>query len=118
MSEQKIFSKKTSAEKTLKKTCTDTILVDKKISDSTFSGKKMADKGFTLVEMIIVLSIFVILIGILVPSLNALIDYRATRAAKSIVSGLERMRTEAESRLVAEMKLERKSDGYYISYCE
>ena len=69
-------------------------------------------------EMIIVLSIFVILIGILVPSLNALIDYRATRAAKSIVSGLERMRTEAESRLVAEMKLERKSDGYYISYCE
>ena len=36
MSEQKIFSKKTLAEKTLKKTCTDTILVDKKIYDSTF----------------------------------------------------------------------------------
>ena len=118
MSGQKIFSKKTSAEKTLKRRCTDTILVDKKISDSTFSGKKLADNGFTLVDMLIVLSIFVILIGILVPSLNALIDYRATRAAKSIVSGLERMRTEAESRLVAEMKLERKSDGYYISYCE
>lgn len=79
--------------------------------------KKKGNKGFSLVEMVIVLSIFAILIGILIPSLNALIDYRATRAAKSIVSGFERMRTEAESRLVAEMKLERKSDGYYISYC-
>lgn len=83
----------------------------------TIAGKKTANKGFSLVEMVIVLSIFAILIGILIPSLNALIDYRATRAAKSIVSGFERMRTEAESRLVAEMKLERKSDGYYISYC-
>lgn len=79
--------------------------------------KERKNKGFTLVEMVIVLSIFTILLGILIPSLNSLIDYRATRAAKSVVSGLERMRTEAESRLVAEMKLEKKSDGYYISYC-
>lgn len=75
------------------------------------------DRGFTLVEMMIVLSIFAILLGILIPSFNALVDYRATRAAKSISNGLERMRTEAMSRLVAEMKLEKKSDGYYISYC-
>ena len=88
-----------------------------KNADKTTMDRKTADRGFSLVEMVIVLSIFAILIGILVPSLNALIDYRATRAAKSIVSGFERMRTEAESRLVAEMKLERKSDGYYISYC-
>ena len=79
--------------------------------------KQLKDKGFTLVEMMIILSIFAILLGILIPSLNTLVDYRATRAAKSISSGLERMRTEAMSRLVAEMKLEKKSDGYYISYC-
>ena len=82
------------------------------------TGKKqLKNKGFTLVEMMIVVSILAILLGILIPSFNALVDYRATRAAKSISSGLERMRTEAMSRLVAEMKLEKKSDGYYISYC-
>lgn len=79
--------------------------------------KQLKNKGFTLVEMMIVVSILAILLGILIPSFNALVDYRATRAAKSISSGLERMRTEAMSRLVAEMKLEKKSDGYYISYC-
>ena len=78
------------------------------------SGTK--NKGFTLVEMIAVLSILAILLGILIPSSNSLIDYRATRAARSITTGFERLRTEAESRLVAEMKLEKKSDGYYISY--
>ena len=67
--------------------------------------------------MIVVVSIFAILLGILIPSLNSLIDYRAERAAKSIKTGFERLRTEAESQLVAEMKLEKKSDGYYISYC-
>lgn len=67
--------------------------------------------------MIVVVSIFAILLGILIPSLNSLIDYRAARAAKSIKTGFERLRTETESQLVAEMKLEKKRDGYYISYC-
>ena len=82
-----------------------------------FTNKEFTNKGFTLVEMIVVVSIFAILLGILIPSLNSLIDYRAERAAKSIKTGFERLRTEAESQLVAEMKLEKKSDGYYISYC-
>lgn len=91
--------------------------VNKSVTNRVFANKGFTNKGFTLVEMIVVASIFAILLGILIPSLNSLIDYRATRAAKSIKTGFERLRTEAESQLVAEMKLEKKSDGYYISYC-
>ena len=91
--------------------------VNKSVTNRVFANKGFTNKGFTLVEMIVVASIFAILLGILIPSLNSLIDYRATRAAKSIKTGFERFRTEAESQLVAEMKLEKKSDGYYISYC-
>lgn len=91
--------------------------VNKSVTNRVFADKGFTNRGFTLVEMIVVISIFAILLGILIPSLNSLIDYRATRAAKSIKTGFERLRTEAESQLVAEMKLEKKSDGYYISYC-
>ncbi|MBN2927046.1 MAG: type II secretion system protein [Eubacterium sp.] len=96
--------------------------VNKSVANRVFANKRFINKeftnrGFTLVEMIVVISIFAILLGILIPSLNSLIDYRAERAAKSIKTGFERLRTEAESQLVAEMKLEKKSDGYYISYC-
>ena len=96
--------------------------VNKSVANRVFANKEFTNKGFTnrgftLVEMIVVISIFAILLGILIPSLNSLIDYRAARAAKSIKTGFERLRAEAESQLVAEMKLEKKSDGYYISYC-
>ena len=91
--------------------------VNKSVTNRVFANKGFTNKGFTLVEMIVVVSIFAILLGIFIPSLNSLIDYRAARAAKSIKTGFERLRTEAASQLVAEMKLEKKSDGYYIRYC-
>lgn len=93
------------------------VLKKKKFVNKSVTNRVFANKGFTLVEMIVVVSIFAILLGILIPSLNSLLDYRAARAAKSIKTGFERLRTEAVSQLVAEMKLEKKSDGYYISYC-
>lgn len=74
------------------------------------------NKGFTLVEMIVTVSIFAILLGILVPSLNSILGFRVQRAANSIAAGLDKAKIEASSRLVGEMKLEKRSDGYYISY--
>lgn len=74
------------------------------------------NKGFTLVEMVITVSIFAILLGILVPSLNSIIGFRVQRATNSIASALDKTKIEASNRLVGEMMLERREDGYYISY--
>lgn len=73
------------------------------------------NKGFTLVEMVVTVSIFAILLGILVPSLNSIIGFRVQRAANSIASALDKTKIEASNRLVGEMRLEKRANGYYIS---
>ncbi len=77
---------------------------------------RQKNKGFTLIEMIITVTIFAILLGILVPSLNSILGFRAQRAGNSIASALDKTKIEASNRLVGEMKLEKLDDGYYISY--
>lgn len=74
------------------------------------------NRGFTLVEMTVVLAIFAILLAVLVPSLDPVAGFRANRAASSIGAALDWTKTEAMNRLVGEMKLSWTSDGYYISY--
>ena len=74
------------------------------------------NKGFTLVEMVVTVSIFALLLGILIPSLNSIIGFRVQKAANSIASALDRTKIEASNRLVGEMRLEKRSNGYYISY--
>lgn len=77
---------------------------------------KKRDRGFTFVELIIVITIFAVLLGIMIPSLNSIPGFRVNRAVGSITAALDKTKTEASSRLVGEMKLEKTSDGYYISY--
>ena len=77
---------------------------------------KKKNKGFTLVELIIVIAVFAVLLGIAVPSLNSILGFRVNRAANSIAAALDKTKTEASNRLVGEMKLEKREDGYYISY--
>ena len=77
---------------------------------------KQKNKGFTLVELIIVIAVFAVLLGIAVPSLNSILGFRVNRAANSIAAALDKTKTEAANRLVGEMKLEKREDGYYISY--
>ncbi len=74
------------------------------------------NRGFTLVEMVVLVAIFAILLGILIPSLNPILRYRANRAARSIGAALDETKTQAMNRLVGEMRLSYGSDGYYISY--
>lgn len=78
--------------------------------------RDIKNKGFTLVELIIVVAIFTILLGIAIPSLDSILGFRVNRAANSIAAALDRTKTEASNRLVGEMMLEKRPDGYYISY--
>lgn len=78
---------------------------------------KKKNSGFTLIELIVVLSILALLLAIIVPSLNSILGFRVQRAANSIGAALDKTKIEASSRLVGAMKLEyRPNDGYYISY--
>lgn len=83
--------------------------------NSTEIYRTTTDAGFTLIEMIIVVAMLAVLMGIMVPSLNPIGSFRAQRAAAAITSALDETRTEATSRLVAEMVLSKNTDGYYIT---
>ena len=78
--------------------------------------KHRRNQGFTLVEMIVIVSIFAILLGILVPSLNSVLGFHAQRATQSIAASIDRTKIEAMSRLVGEMELYYGGDGYYVKY--
>ena len=77
---------------------------------------KEKNKGYTLVELVVVVSIMAILLTIIVPNVSIIWSFRAKRAANSIATALDKTKVEAMNRLVGEMKLEKRSDGYYITY--
>lgn len=74
------------------------------------------NKGFTIVEMVIIVAIMTVLLGIIIPSLGSIRGFRVQKTADSIAGALSNLQTESMSRLAAEMKLERRENGYYISY--
>lgn len=77
---------------------------------------KINNKGFSLVELIVVISIMGILIGVIVPSVNNLFGFEAQKATGKITSLLDDTKVEAMNRLVGEMKLEYvEGKGYYIT---
>lgn len=79
--------------------------------------KSEENKGFTLIEVIIVAAIFATLLGIMIPSLNSVLGFHVRRTTESIGSSLDRTKSEAMNRLVAEVKLSYVAgDGYYITY--
>ena len=79
--------------------------------------KSEENKGFTLIEVIIFVAIFATLLGIMIPSLNSVLGFHVRRTTESICSALDRTKSEAMNRLVAEVKLFYvDGDGYYITY--
>lgn len=74
------------------------------------------NKGFTLIELIIVVAIMTVMLGIIVPSLNAIIGFRVQRATNSIAGALDEAKMQAMSRLVGEVELSQDESGCYITY--
>lgn len=78
--------------------------------------RERKNQGFTLVEMVVAVSILGILLTILVPSLNSVLGFDAQKATQSICAALDKTKIESMSRLVGEMKLSCEADGYYVTY--
>lgn len=75
--------------------------------------QKINNAGFTLVEMVIVISIFAILLGIIIPSVGSLTRFRANKTTEELTAALDQTRTEAMSRLAGELCIYQDSEGNY-----
>lgn len=77
--------------------------------------KQKNNRGFSLIEMVVVISIAVILLGIIAPSLNSILGYDAQKATQSLCDTLSETKMEAMSRLVGEVKLSYENGDYYAT---
>lgn len=91
-------------------------MICQSVLHSNTGRKNKKNQGFSLVEMVIIVTIFAILLGILVPSLNSVLGFEAQRATQSICASLDKTRREAMSRLVGEMELYYDKGGYFVKY--
>lgn len=78
--------------------------------------KQKKNRGFTLVEMAIILSLAAILLGIIVPSISSIWGYETQQAVQSFCDALSETKTEAMSRLVGEVKFFYADGDYYAAY--
>lgn len=71
------------------------------------------NKGMSLIELVIVIALVGILLGLVVPSLNALLGYEAQKATEKIYASLEGSRTEAMSRMTGGIRIYQHNGNYY-----
>ncbi|MDO4554996.1 MAG: type II secretion system protein [Lachnospiraceae bacterium] len=89
------------------------------MSKQCYMYKKFNNSGFSLVELIVTIGIFMTLLSVLVPSFNSILGTGAKSGANKIGVSLDRTKTEAMSRLSGKMHFYRAADGYYYVdyYC-
>lgn len=61
--------------------------------------KSEKNKGFTLIEVIIVVAIFAILLGIMIPSLNSILGFHVRRTTDLVSGALDPDKNRGNDRL-------------------
>jgi prepilin-type N-terminal cleavage/methylation domain-containing protein len=80
---------------------------------------KKNNRGYSLVELVIVIAVMAVLSGLLVTSVSILAGWDAKECAKDIEGHLNNVKTNALSKLGAELLLSRDADdNYIIEYVE
>ena len=74
------------------------------------------EKGFSLIELVVVLAIMAVMLAIVVPSARSIAGSRAMEAAEKTKTALDYTKTEALSRISAKLHLYREADGVYVEY--
>ena len=74
--------------------------------------------GFTLVEMVVTIGMFMVLLTILIPSFSSVFGLGAKTGADQIEVSLDKTKNEAMSRLSGKMKLYRKEEegDFYVDF--
>ena len=87
---------------------------------NNMKNAKNNNKGYSLAELVVVISIMAILVGFLTLSVSILIGWDAKECAEEIEGHLNNVKTNALSKLSAELRLSRDgtTDKYTIEYVE
>lgn len=76
------------------------------------------DRGFSLIELVVVLAVFAVLLGVIIPSINMLPGMRCREAEGKLCAALEQNHTNGMNYFASAMRLyqDGETGDYYVEY--
>lgn len=76
------------------------------------------NKGYTLIELVVVIAIIAVLAGVGILQINMIYGFYSKECAKNLESQLNKVQITNMSKMFTEMEIYKKDDGYYTKVIE